>query len=126
MINKVLFECGCSINLNNIKKSRQNNKYICLIHDKPIKYILKQCLYCKNEIEFVSVQQILNRDFCTKQCAIAYKMKNKKYLEDNPPLKRIDCVHYADCLSKAFKKDEYDLGCGYCDLYQFNENFLIS
>ena len=124
-ITKLLFFCGCSVDIKNITEEKNNNKYKCSIHNSPIQMVFKKCKFCNNIIPYTNIQQILQRDFCSKYCITNYKASKKKILEDNPPPRLFDCISYSECLCRSFKDDNYDLGCSSCKNYQKDNDFLI-
>ena len=112
---KVLFKCGCVIPLNKLHLSRVGKSYRCLYHNEPVKKIIKYCQHCKTrQLPYRSVEQILKRNFCCKKCRDAAKRELRLQLEAHPPFKQVDCIHYSFCSAKAYKTNQYDLGCQGC------------
>lgn len=126
-IGHVIFECGCIISLKDIKKSKIGNLYKCLYHEAKIKNVIKKCLNCKtNIIPFREISQILKQDFCCKDCAVKYRIDKLKLIDENPPNKHIDCVHYEYCYGFASRNNLMDLGCETCDFFIKKTNSNIS
>ena len=123
---RAIFECGCTISVKNLKSSKIGSFYKCQIHKAQVKYIDKKCAWCKEDIPFQSIAQILNRDFCSIDCIKKSQAAYKQYYEDNPPEKKPDCTYYKECLDKAGVQNKYDIGCSTCNRYKKDEDYYLS
>jgi hypothetical protein len=112
---RVYFECGCNIALANLKKSVVRNVYRCLVHEAPVKYIHKTCLWCQTPLPFVSSYKTLNKTFCDNKCSIQHQREVNAYFEKHPPMRDFDCPNYEKCLQKACVENNLSLGCETCD-----------
>ena len=117
-IGRVIFECGCTIQLKDIKKSKIKGSYRCLYHKVCIKNIIKNCLNCKtNKIDFREISQILKQNFCCKECAISYRKEQAKLIDINPPEKFVNCAHYEYCYNIASLSNSANFSCNGCEFY---------
>jgi len=109
---KVLFKCGCSVWIENIKRTHDGHK--CLVHKEGIEFVQKPCKYCGIYMQFTSIQQMNRKHYCSNMCAKQYLKKINQDIDDNPIYRDVDCKFYNECLTILSHSNKHDMGCITC------------